>query len=85
MQLHDGFLEVDGRKPDLRLLRTLQNFAEGAGVTVDWDNANLMFEKFHPYLSTQLLELDAQSSRIDVSKLPQIANDILQTTRNTGH
>lgn len=85
VQLHDGFLEVDGRKSDLPLVRTLQTFAEGAAVTVDWDNANLMFEKFHPYLSTQLLELDAQSSRVELSKIPQIANGILQTTRNKGH
>ncbi|MAZ17633.1 MAG: ATP-dependent helicase [Ahrensia sp.] len=77
VQLHDGFLEVDGRKSELPLLQALQNFAEGEAVTVDWDNANLMFEKFHPYLSTQLLELDACSSRIEIERLPQIANAIL--------
>ncbi len=71
---HDGFLEVRGEGP---LRAILQRIARGERVELAWSDATLNFEKFHPYLSTELLRRDALSSRLDLEGLPGTAQDIL--------
>ena len=38
---------------------------------------NFMTEKFHPYLSIELLLEDATSSRIDLGALPELARSMI--------
>ncbi|ADM08199.1 ATP-dependent helicase [Parvularcula bermudensis HTCC2503] len=77
--VYDGFLEIDGRDTK-REVRDVLDFL-GAGGTIDLsDQATaLSFEKFHPYLSRDLLLADAKSSRLNLGALPPLAGEILNS------
>ena len=80
VERHDGFLEVeadDGTPPVLEALRML---SEGEQVELFPDGTNLMFEKFHPYLTPELLAQDALSARLDADALPGLCSDMIRTS-----
>jgi len=78
VQTHDGFLEVFGKAETQPLLEVLSSLANGTPIDIFAQSPNLLFEKFHPYLSAKLLQEDALSSRLDVAGLPRLARAILQ-------
>lgn len=77
--VYDGFLEIDGRDTK-REVRDVLDFLR-AGGTIDLSDqaAALSFEKFHPYLSRDLLLADAKSSRLNLGALPPLAGEILNS------
>ena len=74
---HDGFLTVRNKGDGPDLIEILHRMAAGEEVDFFNDETNLIFEKFHPYLTRDLLKLDALSSRISAAALPAICNRIL--------
>ncbi|KCZ53158.1 hypothetical protein HY29_17705 [Hyphomonas beringensis] len=76
VEQYDGFLEVDGKDVDFSVSDSLSRISNGDVRDLFSDTTNLMFEKFHPYLSAELLQLDALSSRLDCDALPEIADTL---------
>ncbi len=73
---YDGFIDIHGDStPGLRA--ALRELAEDKVPKLLSKEMNLIFEKFHPYLSRPLLEQDALSSRIDIKALPGLSAAIL--------
>ena len=81
---YDGFLDISWKK-DVRCVEAV--FEEIAGQTqispntLQANKGRLEIEKFHPYLSPDLLLEDAISSRIDLSALPQLASNVIKGNR----
>lgn len=81
VQMHDGFLEVFWKDEVPQLIDALRSLADGAEVDLFAHSPNLLFEKFHPFLTAELLEEDAQSSRLDPAALAGMADAILGCTQ----
>ena len=79
-ETYDGFLDINWGK-DVRCVEdALEKIAESMQAPSNLLQAgegNLATEKFHPYLSPDLLLKDAISSRIDSKALPQLANGVV--------
>ena len=83
-EAHDGFLNVYHAADVQSVEATLEEIARSP--TVDADSVlsgkeNYMTEKFHPYLSTDLLLEDATSSRIDLGALPEVARRVIEGSK----
>lgn len=78
VEQHDGFLMVQtgNETPDLRSV--LADIRSGEPVDLFAGAGNFMSEKFHPYLSKPLLELDAASSKLVPQILPTLVERIIQ-------
>ena len=63
-ETHDGFVSVVARDEEADLKSVLMELATGSEVQVFGDQINLIFEKFHPYLTRDLLQADAPSARV---------------------
>ena len=59
VQTHDGFLEVFGEDESPELIHALSALADGKEVDLFAHSPNLLFEKFHPHLTEELLQRDA--------------------------
>jgi ATP-dependent Lhr-like helicase len=81
VQIYDGFLEVLVSKSTQPLEVVLRELADGCDAKLFADNANLMTEKFHPYLSRRLLEIDALTVRLDEICLPTLSGTILSDSQ----
>lgn len=77
VEIYDGFLEVKGNDKISPLPDFLREIADGNPCNLMISDANLNREKFHPYLTEKLLEMDALSSRVDEKSLPAVAQSIL--------
>ena len=77
VQAHDGFLEVFGKDESPPLIDALSSLADGNDINLFAHSPNLIFEKFHPYLTEQLLQEDAISARLDVVALSGLSRSIL--------
>ena len=79
--VHDGFLDVESSQQDqVSLLRTIGRLAgepAPASERLASGIASLTTEKFHHYLSRDLLIVDAVASRILASVVPEMAQRIL--------
>ena len=78
-EIHDGFLNLhskEGVQPVEAALREIVRSAPLCADNVLSGRENLMTEKFHPYLSLDLLLEDATNSRIDLGALPDLARRI---------
>ena len=73
----DRFLEVFGKDESPELLDALSTLADGKEVDLFAHSPNLLFEKFHPHLTEDLLRRDALSSRLDAGCLSSLAASIL--------
>lgn len=77
VQTYDGFLEVFRKEKSPPLIDALSNLANGTDVDLFAHSPNLQFEKFHPYLPDDLLQMDALLSRLDVNGLADLSRSIL--------
>ena len=78
VEQHDGFLQVEAGDGTPPLADALVKMASGEEVDLIADAGNLMSEKFHPYLSHDLLALDALSSKLAPRALSDVASRLLQ-------
>lgn len=69
---HDGFLEVEPGEAELSLKQVLAQIQSYGAVDLFAHSPNLIFEKFHGYLTSDLLIHDALSSRVDIACLHTI-------------
>ena len=74
---HDGFLEILDFPEDLTLHSTLENFTRSEKLDLFTHSPLLVFEKFHPYLTNDLLEMDALSQRVDVGSVKPLCVELL--------
>ncbi|WP_323009809.1 DEAD/DEAH box helicase [Paracoccus sp. (in: a-proteobacteria)] len=74
---HDGFLTVRAKSKAPDLTDTFGRIASGEDFALFNDQTNLIFEKYHPYLTRDLLERDALSSKVDRDSLRGVAKMIL--------
>ena len=78
---HDGFLEVEVQSSGPPVEAALEEIASQLPEDVGGQSLagleSVMSEKFHRYLSPDLLLEDATSSLVDLEALPQLARDIL--------
>ena len=78
---HDGFLDVNYNEGIRPAEEALQEIAFSDGISAEGllpSSANFMTEKFHPYLSPDLLLIEAASSRLDLEALPELARSIIE-------
>lgn len=78
VQIHDGFLEVTQTEGLPCVLDTLEKISNGKELDLFASGSSLLFEKYHPYLTTELLEKDALSSRLDNGCLNRLCAYILE-------
>ena len=81
IDVYDGFLDVHYEKGIKPIDATLNTIADGAPNSLEIvlpETSNLITEKFHSYLSSELLLEDALSSRLDLDALPSIAQRLLE-------
>ena len=71
---YDGFLLVAGKDAELTLASALSALASEATPDLFSHGPNLVFEKYHAYLTPQLLKFDALSVRIDRDSLGKICS-----------
>lgn len=72
VEQYDGFLQVDTGDETLHLSEMLKRIQNGDDVDLFAGAGNLLTEKYHPYLSRELLELDAISSRLEPQNLASV-------------
>ncbi len=76
VEVFDGMLEVSPLDPDIDLVDQLKAIATGQvnlSSLVKVGEGVLEFEKFHRFLNTDLLAIDALSTRLDLDAVPEIA------------
>ena len=72
VEQYDGFLQVGSGDETPSLTEVLTRIGEGEDVDLFAGAGNLLTEKFHPYLTRELLELDAVSSRLEPQSIVKI-------------
>lgn len=73
VEQYDGFLQVEAGDETSPLTEVLKRIGEGEDVDLFAGAGNLLTEKFHPYLTRELLELDAISSKLEPMSLVILA------------
>ena len=79
-ETYDGFLDVRYEEKVEPIEAALAKIASSASFRPDhtlFEEGNFNTEKFHSYLSPELLRKDAFSSRIDLENLPKLARGIV--------
>jgi ATP-dependent Lhr-like helicase len=71
---YDGLLDVDGKNADCALETALSEIQAVETPCIFLSSTNLIYDKFHPYLSSELLQQDAMSGRLDLNSLPALAD-----------
>ena len=72
VEQYDGFLQVEAGDETPPLNEVLKRIGEGEDVDLFAGTGNLLTEKFHPYLTRELLELDAVSSMLEPQCLVRV-------------
>ena len=78
---YDGFLDVNYGEDVPSAEEALREIADAADTSAERlmaGSANFIAEKFHPYLSRDLLLEEAASSRLDLAALPALASSIVE-------
>lgn len=83
VEQHDGFLHVERKDDAPEVVEALKTLADQEEPDLFAGGPNLMFEKFHPYLSRDLLELDARSCRLDVPSVATLAARLARRDRRS--
>ena len=78
VEQHDGFLQVESGHEVPTLPDALKKLVAREEVDLCADVGNLMSEKFHPYLSSDLLSLDARTSRLAPFVLADLAGQLVR-------
>jgi len=74
---HDGFIEIASSDTQTSPVDTLRVIAQGERVDLFSSDPNLVSEKFHTYLTADLLRQDAASGKLEAEALPRICTKIL--------
>lgn len=77
VEQYDGFLLVKVGEETPHLSETLRRIGDREDVNLFAGAGNLLTEKFHPYLSRELLELDAISSRLEPQNLARVVRNLV--------
>ena len=72
VEQYDGFVQVEAGEETPPITEVLNRIGEGEDVDLFAGAGNLLTEKFHPYLTRELLELDAISSRLEPQCLVRV-------------
>lgn len=72
VEQYDGFLQVEAGDENSPIIEVLKRIGEGEEVDLFAGAGNLLTEKFHPYLTRELLELDAISSKVEPQHLVRV-------------
>ncbi|QFT61958.1 DEAD/DEAH box helicase [Roseivivax sp. THAF30] len=78
VEQHDGFLKVERKGDAPALCEALKRILDQEEPDLAAGAPNLMFEKFHHYLSQDLLELDARSCRLDLTGVVMTAERLMR-------
>ncbi|MES1989854.1 MAG: DEAD/DEAH box helicase [Pseudomonadota bacterium] len=78
VHVHDGFIEGTFSEAQSTPADTLKAIARGENIDLFSSDPNLISEKFHPYLTDDLLRLDIASSKLNAESLPRICKKILE-------
>ncbi|WP_037313227.1 DEAD/DEAH box helicase [Ruegeria halocynthiae] len=73
---HDGFLLVEAGDAEMPLHQTLARLPPNEAMDLFAHSPNLIFEKFHGYLTVDLLVQDALSSRVQIECFQSICDII---------
>ncbi len=76
VERHDGFLHTEAGDETPPLPQALHKLASGVEVDLFVNAGNLVSEKFHPYISNDLVILDAISSRLAPRSISDLASRI---------
>ncbi|WP_157947011.1 hypothetical protein [Thalassobius sp. I31.1] len=76
VEQHDGFLIIDAADAACTLPEALSDFADGKIPDLFAHGPNLIFAKFHAYLTRELLEADALSSMLAIPAVPEIGRKL---------
>jgi len=71
---YDGLLDVDGKNAECPLGTALSEIQAAETPRIFTSSTNLISDKFHTYLSSELLQQDALSGRLDLNALPALAD-----------
>jgi ATP-dependent Lhr-like helicase len=81
VEQHDGFLAVTTMEDTVPLWEVLNRLGGGEEIDLLSGDPNLIFEKFHSYLTAELLRKDAMSYRLQAQALPEICKRLLHKVR----
>ena len=81
VEQYDGFLQVEAGDETSPIIEVLKRIGEGEEVDLFAGAGNLLTEKFHPYLTRKLLELDAISSRLEPKCLESVVTALAANAR----
>lgn len=70
---YDGLLDVDGKNAECTLETAVTEIQAAETPRIFTSSTNLIYDKFHPYLSSELLQQDALSGRLDLNALRILA------------
>ena len=77
---HDGFIEVEASQPSPTLEETLFDLSNSEAPFLFAHSPNLYFEKFHHFLTEDLLQKDALSQRMEIQHLNELCGSLLLET-----
>lgn len=78
VEAHDGFLHAVSGDESPSLTEALEMLSEGVESDLFAGAGNLATEKYHGFLTQELLQIDALSSRLDRAALPALAARMLK-------
>ena len=87
VEIHDGLLNVYHGEDAQPVATALENIARTPSISVDnvlSSRGTFMTEKFHPYLSADLLLEDALSSRLDLGAVQKLARSLIESSKLPG-
>ena len=79
VEQHDGFLQVKSGEGGVPLEKALRDLAGRNAVDLFAHEPNLIFEKYHSYLTSDLLKRDALSTRLDLGSLQQLCKRLCES------
>ena len=78
VEQHDGFLQVKSGGTCIPLEKALRDMAGGETVDLFAHEPHLIFEKYHSYLTLDLLKRDALSTRLELESLRRLCKRLCE-------
>ena len=78
VEQHDGFLQVRSGGTGIPLEKELRDMAGGKTIDLFAHEPNLIFEKYHSYLTLDLLKRDALSTRLELESLRRLCKRLCE-------
>ena len=79
VEQHDGFLQVKSGGTGIPLEKALRDMAGEKTVDLFAHEPNLIFEKYHSYLTLDLLKRDALSTRLELESLHRLCKRLCES------